>query len=266
VVTIVVWSDTEYVWGEEDGGTGATWPALSADRITAEDTGVLFDDRWEGSKSSSSSPGYAPEQVTSGWTGKPSCSNASSCSHYPNGFVRAVDENGDYNNGASGFYQPDRCFDQCPVQFREIAHHKCLVPPDLLHPFPKPRQQACSVTWLDAKLRELAEYLETECGEALVPAGAIPVVFVGALYNNLVECPHTEGGTISTGWVFISQLAKEAVVAHELGHALGIGTHSSESGNLMEAEPIHEGFVHHLNAGQCDTIRGSAWDRHNSYW
>lgn len=268
VVSVVVYGEAR-VPGPEGG---CCYPALGADRITEEDTRAFFDDQWTGERFLSSSPGYSPEQVVGAWYTKAGCENTSLCGKSP--FTASTSVDGKVVRGGQ-FYQPDRLFDQCGVQFREIAHIKCRAPADVLHPSDVKCPSALQANSDAKKVRDwVTDVCMKDAPAALTDADAMKVVFMGR-FNSSSGCSQgtIKGGNIpSTEWVFITDLADRATIPHEMGHALGLdhvaaNAACSDPDNLMCPSPKPKPLgLHTLTAEQCKTVWERAEVIHNRYW
>jgi hypothetical protein len=249
-------------WGGAYSDEWSSFPALSANRISAEDTAVLIDDDWTGVAPHSSWPGYAPKQVTGGWENKPSCSNDLTC---VSDFVAEMRSTGDLGGGR--FYRPDRMFDQCNIQFREIAHYKCEVPPELLHPFQK--NVECGVPESPNELSKLTSYINKKClRRERIPGEVVKVVFSGYTHR-LGHCQES-AGVHDNGWIAIAPNARKETVSHELGHSVSLNHLSGSDvcsipGNLMCTQPEFN-VIHTLEPWQCDLAYVTATNKHNAFW
>jgi hypothetical protein len=263
VVTFVAWGD-----GRPGPPAYSDYPALGPHRVLYEDTRAFFDDEWLGHKHPSSSPGYSPEQVVGWWEVKAGCNDGSLCASR---FTAAVSIDGTQVTGGR-YYPPDRLFDQCNVQFREVAHHKCRMPPDVLHPSSDP----CPGTVVaESAAKKVRDYVNDHCMERdsegnIVPeyANALIVVFMGHFTNEIGCAERILGANIpGSRWVFVTPHAYTGVISHEIGHALGLGHVCPNPDNLMCAK-VSQNLtgLHGLTATQCTTALANATTIHNGYW
>ncbi len=201
--------------------------------ISENDTTALFDDEWVADEYPS------PDSVVSEWRIRPGTG-------YVAGFPAP---------GSGRWFQPDRIFEQCDVQFRQVSYHSCAAPPEILYD-----SECNGEIGSTGHVNTVNIHVDNECG---VPNDGIPrVIFVGSLGGN--NCvPGVVQGAHKDDNVFITNMfADQNTLAHELGHILGL-FHTDAPGNLMQEAGVDTDLI---EDGQCQTVHDKAEAYQQKYW
>jgi len=225
-------------------------PALSSTRFPPLDARLLWDDDWKhGSKQITNSPGYSPEQVVTSWEYRPGCtSGVQGCLNHRTSLV------GNPNSGR--YFQPDRVFDQCNVQFREISYQSCAVPHNILY------NTSCNDSSFANTVRS---HVEKNCGVPLDTS--IKVVFLGRLTRWDCANANLFGGSYAN-YVFMTEIAYPPIILHELGHQLNLDhvTPCSPQENIMCAPPQQGVPFPRITPDDCVDAHAAAQALHNGWW
>jgi hypothetical protein len=225
---------------------------------------VLLDDVWTADKTVVTNPNESPHEIIADWTWSAPCPS-------PSCTVPQV-------QGPSGNKRnmlPDRIFDQCGVQFREVNFESCPVAEDVFfnQGDSKTNPYVCNADVAFAHIRKAVEkcvdHITTPNGGSFY-TNAITLVVAGSLvdpngncFNDVLE-GEKDGIVVAT----VRGLFSDTTLAHEFGHALGLGHTGSESDcpddNLMC--PVAGMNQTHLNAGQCTQAHSNAIYRQNHFF
>lgn len=207
-----------------------------------EDAIELLDNAWFIKRSVTSNPSAHPYQVVSQW-----------------GFQGSKD--GTQTQGVAA--EPDSIWTQCNIQFRKVKYVSCKADSDAwvnLQPTPA----GCDGTTFVQRVLKAAD--AGDCGKASLIQGTLRLILSGPYENPGAGCTfNTYGQTTrydTNVFVNTGGLTTYNVVAHELGHALGLGEDLIDSTDLMYQ---YAGTSTQLSADLCATARATAMKLQANY-
>lgn len=241
--------------------SGSSFPSLPAFHIPPQQTELLLDHAWIADKTVNNEPGASPEHVASTWEWR--------VDHGPSEVVSTSS-----SQVASGSWPPDRVFDQCMVQFRQVNYIPCAAPADIIWP-QQPAGSSSLACPTDDSLgaggvAAVDNWVRQNCG--VDPADpAILLVYLGTRKDPACGGQPVLGGAmadrkIAVVYTYNNGHRAAAVVAHELGHVLAQNhvDNCGNSPNLMCRTTVN--MTRDLTSEQCSSVRTAAKNIHDAYW